>query len=236
MDCVFIHGVRLGFFTPLHYLSTMKCFLLAAALTIAIAATEGRRYGEKRIPIKKEIVYGPKLGGGIIGKKKSGFLDGFHNRGFIGGSKKGLKKPIIKTDNVYPGGKGLLPEKTVMCPPRHCLQTQHFIPQECRRPQFFTYNGIQCPDCVIDICVGGGPLTPGGGGVWGDDLGPRGPFGPRGRFGSDIPLVPGGIDSQINGGLFTDQQFGGRFGQGGFIGGLGDIDQFGIQNGGRFGP
>lgn len=181
-------------------------------------------------------MYGPKLGGGIIGKKKSGFLDGFHKRGLLGGSKKGLKKPFIKTDNVYPGVKGLHPEKPVMCPPRHCLQTQQFIPQECRRPQFFTYNGIQCPDCVIDICVGGGPLTPGGGGVWGDDLGPWGPFGPRGRFGSDIPLVPGGIDSQINGGLFTDQQFGGRFGQGGFSGGLGDIDQFGIQNGGRFGP
>lgn len=41
MDCVFKHGVRLGFFTPLHYLSTMKCFLLAAALIFAIAATEG---------------------------------------------------------------------------------------------------------------------------------------------------------------------------------------------------
>lgn len=198
----------------------MKCFLLAAALIIAIAATEGtvhchgsyywiykikvqksaidekcnasknivvwysenfvvdlyvwlfafdkffykfcssdlpgRRYGEKRIPIKKEIVYGPKLGSGIIGKKKSGFLDGFYNRGFLGGSKKGLA--------------------------------------------------------------------------------PRGRFGPGGRFGSNIPLVPGGINTQINGGLFPDPQFGGRFGQGGFSGDLGSFDQFGLQNGGRFGP
>lgn len=116
----------------------------------------GRRYGEKRIPIKKEIVYGPKLGSGIIGKKKSGFLDGFQNRRFIGGSNKGL--------------------------------------------------------------------------------GPRGRFGPGGRFGSNIPLVPGGINTQINGGLFPDPQFGGRFGQNDFSGGLGSFDQFGFQNGGRFGP
>lgn len=173
-------------------------------------------------------------------------MDGFRERGFLGGSKKGLEKPIIKESKIIPGEKGLLPEKPVVCPPRHCLQTQQFIPQECRRPQFFTHNGIQCPDCDIDICVGGGPLTPGGGGVWGDGLGPRGPFGPRrtipgdlgwqGRFDSDIPLVPGGIDSQINGGLFPDPQFGGRFGQGGLNGDFGGFDQFGIQNGGQFGP
>lgn len=81
----------------------------------------GRWYGEKRILIKKEIVYGFKFGGGIIGKKKLGFLDGFYNRGFIGGLKKGLKKLIIKIDNVYLGGKGLFLEKMVMCFLRYCL-------------------------------------------------------------------------------------------------------------------
>lgn len=52
----------------------------------------------------------------------------------------------------------------------------------------------------------------------------------------EVPLVPGGINTQINGGLFPDPQFGGRFGQGGFSGDLGGFNQFSIQNGGRFGP
>ena len=220
----------------------------------------GRRYGEprpKHIPIEKKLDHGHKgiIGGkgGIIGKK-SGFIDGWRKKGFLSGSKKGLKEGIIKDTKVLPGKKTVLPGKHDLCPPRPCLQTQEFIPVECRRPQFFMHNGHRCPDCDIDICVGG-PISPGIGGGWNDGglgpvrpVGPVGPVGPvspggllpgdlewQGGIGTNGPLGPGGINAGVNGGLFPGSQIGGPFGRGQFEGEFGGFDQFGIQNGGRFG-
>ncbi|XP_062595729.1 uncharacterized protein LOC134257103 [Saccostrea cucullata] len=189
----------------------------------------------------------------ISSKKKVGFFDGFHKKGIFGGSKKGLNKGIIKEKEIIPGKGGIIPDAKIIpdksgiigCPPRPCLQTQEFIPQECRRPQFFLHNGRQCPDCDIDICTGGS-ILPDNGGVLGGGLGPRGPLGPRGNlpgdldwqrgFGRNFPAIPGGINDPINGGFLPDPRFGGQFGPDQFDGGLGGIDQFGLGNGRQFGP
>ncbi|XP_055997817.1 uncharacterized protein LOC125647091 [Ostrea edulis] len=222
-----------------------------------------RRYGEKRPPFHslKGFSGGPRKtfgGKGIIGnKKRTGFFDGFRRKGFLGGPRKGFKESIItdkgKSD-IIPGKTGIIPDKTGVidaCPPRPCLQTQEFIPQECRRPQFFLHNGRECPDCDIDICIGGSVLPDIRGG-WGSGLGPRGtlspggPIGPRGNlpgdldwqsdFGPGFPDASPGINTQIGGGLFPDLPFAGRFGPDRFNRGLGGFDQSGIQNRGQFGP
>ncbi|XP_061171827.1 uncharacterized protein LOC133181318 [Saccostrea echinata] len=236
----------------------MKCLLPACILLIAVIVVEGRRYGEKRLPIhpKKPLIGHPKKtfgSKGVIGnKKKVGFFDGFRKKGIFGGSKKGLNKGTIKDKGIIPGKTGLIPDTKIIpdktgiigtCPSRPCLQTQEFIPQECRRPQFFLHNGRQCPDCDIDICIGGS-ILPDNGGVFGGGLGPRAPLGPRRNLpgdldwqrgiGTDFPVIPGGVSTPVNGAFLPDPRFGGQIGPDQF--GPGSFDQFGLQNDRQFGP
>ncbi|XP_055998237.1 uncharacterized protein LOC125647880 [Ostrea edulis] len=209
------------------------------------------------IPLKPDIM--PVKPGFIPGKSdiipvNPGFIPGNSDiipvkPGFIPG-----KSDIIpgKSD-ILPGKTGIIPDKTGVidaCPPRPCLQTQEFIPQECRRPQFFLHNGRECPDCDIDICIGGSVLPDIRGG-WGSGLGPRGPLSPggpiiprgnlpgdldrRSDFGPGFPDVSPGINTQIGGGLFPDLPFAGRFGSDRINRGFGGVDQFDVQNRGQFG-
>jgi hypothetical protein len=203
------------------------------------------------IPGKPDIIPGKNdiIPGGVL-PGKPGILPGKTDI-LPGGILPGKPDIIPGKPDIVPGKTGIIPDKTGVidgCPPRPCLQTQEFIPQDCRRPQFFLHNGRQCPDCDIDICIGGSVL-PDTRGVWGSDLGPRGSVGPigpggslpgdldwQGDLGRRFPRITPGINTQIGGGLFPDPLFPGQFGRNPFNRRLSDVDRFDLQNRGPFDP